>query len=105
MKQTCFRKYPVERMRVNIDMEKTGKLIKEAVHESGYTIKEIMEITGITTEQAIYKWFRGESIPSTETQIILCQLFDYKITELLVLDEELHLFREKFQPIRRKNAA
>ena len=47
-----------------------------------------MEITGVTTEQTIYKWYSGKSIPSLETQIILCKLLGLKITELLVIDGE-----------------
>ena len=51
-------------------------------------MREIMEITGITTEQAVYKWYSGKSIPSLETQIILCRLLGLRITDLLVLDGE-----------------
>lgn len=93
---TNYRKYPVERMNVNINMAKTGALIKDAVKASGYTIREIMEITGITTPQTIYKWFRGESIPSVETQIVLCKLFGFQITELLVIDGEFNLSEKKY---------
>ena len=84
------RRYPVKRIDVSINMEKTGKHIKQLLTESGYTMSEIMEITGVTTEQAIYKWYSGKSIPSLETQIILCRLLGLHITELLVIDEEFH---------------
>ena len=86
------KKYPIKRMDVSINMEKTGAHIKRSIKESGYTTREIMEITGVTTEQAIYKWYSGKSIPSLETQIILCKLLGLKITELLVLDGEFDLF-------------
>ena len=66
-------------MKVNIDMEKTGALIRQAVQESGYSVKEIAEITGVSSVQAVYKWFRGESLPTTETQIVLCKLFGFQI--------------------------
>lgn len=82
------RKYPVERMDVSINMEKTGERLKELIKDNGYTVKEIMTITGITAEQTIYKWFKGRSLPSLETQIVLARLFDMHITELLVLDGE-----------------
>ena len=75
-------------MNISINMEKTGENIKRSIKESKYTIHDIMTITGITTEQTIYKWYRGQSIPSLETQFILCKLLGLKITELLVLDGE-----------------
>lgn len=98
MQTNSKKKYPVKRMNISINMEKTGSRIKRAIKESGYTIREIMEITGITTEQTIYKWYSGKSIPSLETQIILCKLLDLQITELLVLDGEFDLSRDKKSP-------
>ena len=96
MQNNSKRKYPVKRMDISINMEKTGAHIKRAIKESGYSMREIMEITGITTEQTIYKWYSGKSIPSLETQIILCKLLGLKITELLVIDGELGFFRGCF---------
>ena len=76
-------------MTLSIDMKKTGTNIKRCIRESGYTIREIMEITGITVEQTIYKWYRGESLPSLENQLILCTLFGIPLTSLLVLSENI----------------
>ena len=96
--QNLTKKYPVKRMDVSINMEKTGEHIKRSIKESGYSMREIMEITGITTEQTIYKWYSGKSIPSLETQIILCKLLGLKITELLVLDGEFDFSGEDNSP-------
>ena len=57
MQNDSKKKYPVKRMNISINMEKTGAHIKNLITESGYTMPEIMEITGIATKQAIYKWF------------------------------------------------
>lgn len=91
MQNNSKKKYPVNRMNISINMEKTGANIKRVIKESGYTMLEIMEITGITTEQAIYKWYNGKSIPSLETLLILCKLFGLRIMELLVLDGKFDL--------------
>ena len=74
---------------VSINMEKTGEHIKRTIKESGFSMQDIMRITGVTTEQTIYKWYSGKSIPSLETQISLCKLLGLGITELLVIDEEV----------------
>lgn len=87
------RRYPVKRMDISINMEKTGAHIKRSIKESGYSMREIMEITGVTTEQTIYKWYSGKSIPSLETQIVLCKLLGLRITELLVIDGELDFYK------------
>ena len=69
-------------MPLSIDMEKTGANIKHCIRESGYS-------------QTIYKWYRGESLPSLESQLILCRLFDLPITRLLVLNENNSEFIKK----------
>lgn len=82
---------PLRRIDISINMEKTGANIKRLVKNSGYSVRDIMQITGISSEQAIYKWFKGKSIPAIETQLALCELFGLDIHELLVLDGE-HFF-------------
>ena len=78
-------------MDISINMKKTGAQIKRFIKESGYTIRDIIEITGVSTEQTIYKWYSGKSIPSLENLLILCKLLGLQITELLALDEKFDL--------------
>ena len=92
MQHNSGRGYPVKRMDISINMEKTDAHIKHAIKETGYPMHEIMVITGITTEQTIYKCNSGKSIPSLETPIILCRLLELRITELLVIDGELDFY-------------
>ena len=79
---------PVKPVYISINMRETGKNIKKMVRECGYSVRDIMEITGISTEQAVYKWYRGESIPAIETLLVLTKTLDTDITELLVIDGE-----------------
>lgn len=84
-----FRK-PVRRVDISINMEKTGANIRNLVKASGYSVRDIMTITGISTEQAIYKWYRGESIPALETMLILANALGIELKELLVIDGEFN---------------
>jgi transcriptional regulator with XRE-family HTH domain len=79
---------PVRRVDISINMEKTGANIRRLIRASGYSMRDIMAITGISTEQAVYKWYRGDSIPSIETMLILCNTLGVEINELLVIDGE-----------------
>ena len=87
MEQLNMRK-PVKRVDISINMEKTGANIRRLIKESGYSVRDIMAITGISTEQAVYKWYRGESIPAIETMLILTNALGVEINELLVIDGE-----------------
>ena len=79
---------PVKRVDISINMDATGANIRKLIKASGYSVKDIMAITGISTEQAVYKWCRGESIPAIETMLILCNTLGVEIKELLVIDGE-----------------
>lgn len=90
-------KHPRERMNISINMIKSGKPIKQLISESGYSIHEIMRIVGITAEQTVYKWYRGQSLPSLEALVILCKLFDLHMSELLVLEGDVDFPERKEQ--------
>ena len=90
MKQLNYCRRPAKRVDISINMEATGANIKRLIKASGYSVREIMEITGISTEQAVYKWCRGESIPAIETLLILSNALGIEITELLVIDGEFN---------------
>ena len=83
---------PVERIDISINMEKTGANIRRLIKASGYSVRDIMKITGLSTEQAVYKWYRGDSIPALETQLVLCKVLGLDITELLVIDGDFYFF-------------
>ena len=85
---------PVKRGDISINMEATGANIKRLVKASGYSVRDVMAITGISTEQAVYKWFRGESIPAIETMLILTNALGIEIRELLVIDGDFHFFED-----------
>ncbi len=94
VKNDYSRKRPIKRIDISINMEKTGANIKSQIKAKGYSVKDIMEITGVTTEQAIYKWYSGKSIPAIETQLILCNILGIDINELLVIDGEFDYIEE-----------
>ena len=43
----------------NIDMKKTGLLLKETIEKTGYTVKDIQNILHLSCPQPIYRWFKG----------------------------------------------
>lgn len=72
---------------ISIDMEETGKNIRRKMIQKGYTVEDIMEITGVSTEQAVYKWLGGKSLPSLETLLVMSRIFEVDVSELLVVDK------------------
>ena len=68
-------------------MVKTGKNIARLRKINNLTIKDIQDAMGFNTPQAIYKWMRGEAIPTVDNLVILSELFTATIDEILVRTE------------------
>lgn len=62
----------------------TGNNISRLRKLNSLSIKDIQEAMGFNTPQAIYKWIRGEAIPSVDNLVILSELFNTTIDEILV---------------------
>ena len=69
---------------ISIDMQATGKQIKKIMLQQGYTINDIKEYLYLKNPQAIYKWFRGESIPKIDVLFALSKLFNVPIDDLII---------------------
>ena len=71
--------YPV------IDMKATGQRIRQLRIEKGIKIDEIARFMGFSMPQAIYKWQRGDCLPSVDNLYALSILFETTMEDILVL--------------------
>lgn len=70
-----------------IDMVKTGQKITNLRIQSGMSVKELQEVFGFATPQAIYKWQHGTAIPTVDNLVVLSQLFQVHMEDLLVVNQ------------------
>ena len=70
----------------NINMDKTGENIKKLRLDSGLSVKEIQNIFGFGTPNAIYKWQKGNSLPTVDNLVLLAKIFKCSIDDILVLN-------------------
>lgn len=78
-----------------IDLLATGKRIKELRVERGISVRELQMFLGFEQPQAIYKWQRGECLPSFDNMYAIACYFNVKIDDILVGNRQ-----EFFLPIR-----
>lgn len=64
-------------------MQATGNRIKEIRMEKHISVNEICEYMGFENPQAVYKWQRGESLPSVDNLFALSRLFDTSMENIL----------------------
>lgn len=69
-----------------IDMIETGKNINRLRKTAGMTVQDIQDIFGFHTPQAIYKWLRGDSLPTIDNLVILASIFNVRIDQIIMLE-------------------
>lgn len=70
-----------------VDLIATGKNIENLRKEAGYSVKELQEIFGFGTPQAIYKWQHGTALPTVDNLVLLSAIFKVSIDEILVVEQ------------------
>ena len=69
-----------------IDMQATGKNIADMRKARGITVHDIQHKMGFNTNQAIYKWQRGDAMPTIDNLVILADMFHVRIDDIIVVD-------------------
>lgn len=70
-----------------VDLIKTGENITKLRKEAGLSVKDLQEIFGFGTPQAIYKWQQGAALPTVDNLVVLSVIFGKSIDEILILDQ------------------
>lgn len=69
-----------------INMTATGSNIKNLIKENGLRIAEVQELCGFNTPQSIFKWMRGDALPSLDNLVILAHILNVTIDEIIVIN-------------------
>ena len=69
-----------------INMAKTGQNIMELRTKAGLSVKDLQDVFGFATPQAIYKWQHGAALPTIDNLVVLAAVFGVPIDSILVLD-------------------
>ena len=70
-----------------VDLGATGKNIEKLRKEAGLSVKELQNIFGFGTPQAIYKWQHGTALPTVDNLVLLSAIFKVSIDEILVVEQ------------------
>ena len=71
-----------------IDSKKTGKKIKELCIQKGLTVTQIQDFLFIGSNQCIYSWFSGRTLPKLDSLYALASLLEVTMDDLIVKVEE-----------------
>ena len=72
-----------------IDMAKTGQNIVTLRKKADLSVKDLQDVFGFGTPQAIYKWQQGIALPTIDNLVVLAALLGVKIDDILVVDDQI----------------
>ena len=72
-----------------IDMVATGRNIVRLREAAGMTVRDIQDIFGFATPQAVYKWQHGTAMPTIDNLVVLAADFEVTVDQILVVDTDV----------------
>lgn len=89
-----------------INMKSTGQLLRFISKRKKITVREIQTALGLASNQAIYDWFNGKTLPTLNNFYALSKLFKVPMEGMIVPagasaeDMMIKIFKEDKQLIR-----
>ena len=74
-----------------IDMVVIGKNIERLRNEAGLSVRDLQDVFGFSTPQAIYKWQHGTAMPTIDNLVVLAALLQVTIDDILVVDAAIQV--------------
>ena len=68
----------------SIDLTATGIRITQVRQQAGLTVRDLQDIFGFNTPQAIYRWQRGVTLPTLDNLVVLATVFGTTLDAIVV---------------------
>ncbi|RKJ42998.1 XRE family transcriptional regulator [bacterium 1XD8-76] len=69
-----------------IDMARTGQNIARLRKQAGLSVRDLQDIFGFATPQAIYKWQQGAVLPTIDNLVVLAAVLQVRLDDILATD-------------------
>ncbi|SEM19090.1 Helix-turn-helix [Butyrivibrio sp. ob235] len=69
-----------------INMVATGQRISDLRTAAGMSVKDLQDVFGFGTPNAVYKWQRGLALPTVDNLVVLSAVFGVPIDDIIVVD-------------------
>jgi len=70
-----------------IDLPATGRNIIRLREQAGLSVRDLQDILGFATPQAIYKWQRGLCLPTVDNLVALSAIFGVPVDGILIMKQ------------------
>ena len=70
-----------------IDMVRTGQNIGRLRKQAELSVKDLQDVFGFATPQAIYKWQQGAALPTLDNLVVLAAVLQVRMDDILVITD------------------
>ena len=70
-----------------IDMVRTGQNIGRLRKQAELSVRDLQDIFGFATPQAIYKWQQGAALPTLDNLVVLAAVLQVRMDDILVITD------------------
>ena len=70
-------------------MVATGKNIEKLRKNAGISVRDLQDVFGFGTPQAIYKWQHGTAMPTIDNLVVLADVLQVRIDDILVVERNV----------------
>ncbi len=67
-----------------VDMKGTGARINDLRKQAGMSVRDVQDILGLGSVQAIYKWISGKSLPTIDNLVVLSVVWNVSLDDIIV---------------------
>lgn len=68
-----------------VDLTATGMNIGRLMAANNVTAADVAETLGFTTRNAVYKWLRGEALPTVDNLVVLAAVLNTTINDIIIV--------------------
>ena len=69
-----------------VDMSATGRNIVRLRKQAGLTVRDLQDVFGFSNPQAIYKWQRGQAMPTLDNLVVLAAVLGVGLDDIVIAD-------------------
>ncbi|MDE6915598.1 MAG: helix-turn-helix domain-containing protein [Lachnospiraceae bacterium] len=71
-------------IRASLDLTLSGHVLNRRIRKQGYTISAIQKELDLLCPQSVYRWIRGEAMPSVDNLYNLSRILEVHMEDLVV---------------------
>lgn len=71
-----------------INMVATGMNITRLRKSTGLSVRDLADILGFATPQAVYKWQNGVAMPTLDNLVVLAAIFNVTMDQIIIVDTD-----------------